>query len=422
MATSLRILVPAEGRREFSMTEAVASTVGQVKQKLCRLLNTGEDWLHLSIGAIELKDRQVLTDFGAEEGGGLEITLVILEPPPEEPVVAKAPAQLESFDSFLAGQQANPRPRLIYKPDDDLLNKDERAGTMGRYKKKNQLHEVRVVGEDGPRTVKIEIDHFFGDKPYLGGYRHKKTRKEYHHAATQTEKAAQVAREALELRSQQVQTRPEVDIQLQTTAERATQVPRLGLYVLKEGDRRVAYSGHYTTAEELRNRYLFQVMFVQRVCRGWIARKKVSQMRDVYSRQKDQDVEEKKQKADELYKRKMEEADRCEQPHSKADFDMLYNKLEEWRRGEEEGLQGKEGRALHVARAGLVMQEASMLSKISQNKNRANLEARELAVRDFLERAASPHCWSLKAGGSVRIETPDTQRALVLRNLYIRLK
>ena len=77
---------------------------------------------------------------------------------------------------------------------------------------------------------------------------------------------------------------------------------------------------------------------------------------------------------------------------------MLYNKLEEWRRGEEDGLQGKEGRTLNVARAKLVMQEATMLSKISQNKNLANLEAKEAAVRDFLERASSPHSWSLRWG------------------------
>lgn len=43
------------------------------------------------------------------------------------------------------------------------------------------------------------------------------------------------------------------------------------------------------------------------------ARLQVAQMREVYSRQKDREDEERKQKAEELYRRKMEEADRCEE-------------------------------------------------------------------------------------------------------------
>ena len=39
----------------------------------------------------------------------------------------------ESFDAFLARQPHNPRPRLIYQPEKDLLEKDEREGTMGRF-------------------------------------------------------------------------------------------------------------------------------------------------------------------------------------------------------------------------------------------------------------------------------------------------
>ena len=68
----------------------------------------------------------------------------------------------------------------------------------------------------------------------------------------------------------------------------------------------------------------------------------------------------------------------------------------------------------------MVMQEAKMLTKISMNKNIANLEAKENTVREFLAKASSPHCWSLSDGGTISIETPDTQRALELQHLYIR--
>ena len=418
MATCLRILVGATSQ-EFALTEPLSSSVREVKQKLSRLLNTPESWLQLRWGSFPLADDQMLEELGAVAEGSLQVQLSILEPEEERVRVSGGPQeQEETFDTFLANQPRNPRPRLIYEPEDDLVDKDETVGTMGRYKKKNQERRIEVGG----RSIRVEIDYFFGEKPYLGGWRHKKTRKEYHNAATQTDNAAKAEKQAKELRSRQVQTRPEVDQELQTTSEKGTQVARLGLYVLKEDDRNLEYSGTYTTADQLSNRYLFQVMFVQRVCRGWIARKKVNQMREVYGRQKDQEAEEKKQKAEEQYQRKMEEADRCENPKTKADFDMLYNKLEEWRRKEEDGLEERDGRALNVARAKLVMQEATMLSKISQNKNLANLEGKERAVRDFLERASSPHCWALSGGGTIRIETPDTKRALELRNLYIRLK
>ena len=112
---------------------------------------------------------------------------------------------------------------------------------------------------------------------------------------------------------------------------------------------------------------------------------------------------------------------RCENPRTKADFDMLYNKLEEWRR-REEGEVGGTGRERDVARAKLVGQEATMLSKISHNKNLANTQAKEHAIRDFLCKASSPHCWVLSDGGTISIETPDTMRAAELQSLYMRLR
>ena len=101
------------------------------------------------------------------------------------------------------------------------------------------------------RSVTVEVDYFFGDKPYLGGYRHRKTKREYHNAATQTENKSKSSKREKEMKCMQVQTRPEIDVELQTTQEKATQMPRLGLYVLKQDDKEMVYSGKYVTAEEL---------------------------------------------------------------------------------------------------------------------------------------------------------------------------
>ena len=110
-------------------------------------------------------------------------------------------------------------------------------------------------------------------------------------------------------------------------------------------------------------------------------------MRLKYSMQKEKEEEDMKIRAEETKARKMLEVERCENPKTAADFDMLYNKLEQWRLEEEEKLEGsKSGRELNVARAKLVHQEAGILSKISQNKNLAKVESKENSIRQFLDK------------------------------------
>ena len=98
--------------------------------------------------AIQSNFIQVLGKLGGEQDGSLDIQLSIVEPPEELEAALKMPPftekeeeskkkkdedEKESFDAFLARQPHNPRPRLIYQPEKDLLEKDEREGTMGRF-------------------------------------------------------------------------------------------------------------------------------------------------------------------------------------------------------------------------------------------------------------------------------------------------
>ena len=137
-----------------------------MKQKLSRLLNTEFSWIELQLGERKLQNDQVndfliyknvdknnknsikvLGKLGGEQDGSLEIHLSIVESPDELDALLKMPPfsekeedrektkdnDSESFDAFLARQPHNPRPRLIYQPEKDLLEKDEREGTMGRF-------------------------------------------------------------------------------------------------------------------------------------------------------------------------------------------------------------------------------------------------------------------------------------------------
>ena len=209
MSTHLTIITPFNDKG-YSLTKDVESSVKDVKQDLSRLLNTSVTAIKLEIDEDELVDEDTLTLVGCVEGGNIEIKMSMFldlgdsgrsaeldELRERKNEISKAakkkPEQqdkeVESFDSFLASQPLNRRPKLVYEPESNLLTKDEKKSAMNRYKKKNQYHLVECELSDGSKKeVKLEIDHMFGKKPFLGGFRHKLTKKEYHHASSQTAK------------------------------------------------------------------------------------------------------------------------------------------------------------------------------------------------------------------------------------------
>ena len=200
MTTHLKI-VTAYQDKEFSLTEPMESSVMEIKQNLSRLLNTPVNSLKLEMEEDELINEDILEQLGAVIDGTMEIKLTILLAAQERDKSTAAQTVDtqkdkkkvvdtdgdEPFDVFLARQPLNRRPKLVYEPSLDLVEKDDSKSSMARYKKKNQYHLVECVTSEGEvKQVKVEIDHMFGEKPFLGGFRHKVTKKEYHNAASQT--------------------------------------------------------------------------------------------------------------------------------------------------------------------------------------------------------------------------------------------
>ena len=222
------------------MTEPLESSIQDVKQNLSRLLDIPINALRLEIDGDELIDEDTLDLVGCVEDGNMEIKMTILLPLVEQEKHDKpkndkkkekmenSEEQEESFYDFLANQPLNRRPKLIYEPEPKLIEKDDKKSAMNRYKKKNQYHVVDCPLLDGSvKQVKVEIDHMFGQKPLLGIFRQKLTKKEYHHAASQTTKAVTVnPKDAKTLISRHIQTRPEIDKEEQTSSEKCTQVAR----------------------------------------------------------------------------------------------------------------------------------------------------------------------------------------------------
>ncbi|XP_023332134.1 IQ and ubiquitin-like domain-containing protein [Eurytemora carolleeae] len=163
-------------------------------------------------------------------------------------------------------------------------------------------------------------------------------------------------------------------------------------------------------------------MFVQRVCRGWIARRKVMQMREDYSLQRVREEEEERIREEEIQERKEIESERCKNPKSKADFDMLYNRLEDWRKEQEASLQAKDSKAANLGRAKLVMNEAELLLQINKHKSSAKMDAKERMIEQFLTKAATPILKMLKSGELIEIETPETRLATAYKNMHNNLR
>lgn len=103
--------------------------------------------------------------------------------------------------------------------------------------------------EDGSYTdIVVEIERTTRKKPYLGGYRHKKTSVEYHHASAQTMQKQRVLSNVPRFcrDTQTVEQRHRVQ---QTTNETSTQMTQIGIYVSNLPDKLIP-PGRYVTADE----------------------------------------------------------------------------------------------------------------------------------------------------------------------------
>lgn len=106
----------------------------------------------------------------------------------------------------------------------------------------------------------MEIERATRKKPYLGGYRHKKTNIEFHHATAQTMKKqpppSNIPRFCRD--TQTVEQRHKI---AQTTNETSTQMTKIGVFVSNLPDKLVT-PGKYTSADEYHMMILKQVIVI----------------------------------------------------------------------------------------------------------------------------------------------------------------
>lgn len=282
--------------------------------------------------------------------------------------------------------------------------------------------EVTVYDDVGEPTgrILVDVEKDLDRKLYLGGYRHKKTGAEYHHAGAQTlfERRSKWEGRA-ERFTRETQT---VDLRtrsLQTVRETATQMARRDLYIDDSRDK-VVVPRPYFSSKQLADLKLQKTLVLQCHWRGYCARKLAWQLRDAASKKAEDAARAEGDRAAAEEEKHAAEIQRRMHPRSTEDFEILYNELENWRahetrRIEEAGLPERERLE---ALAQLLHKETKLLQTIDRLKIGATKENRERRIARMLKLMSEPKKWEMSDGETAQVHTPFSTRAKELQELY----
>ncbi|KAJ4444808.1 hypothetical protein ANN_06605 [Periplaneta americana] len=269
------------------------------------------------------------------------------------------------------------------------------------------------------RDVVIEIENRCIIKPYIGGYRHKETGLEYHHAFTQTAPLFFSA-SAYGKNSRDTQTAEFKESVQNTTYDVGTQMCKEDHYIPCQNDR-ILQAGKYRTAEELqRCAHLDRkAIVIQRHWRGCMARRRFAKMKKEHQEFLFWEKEEGKRASRERDERIRKELVRKIFPRTRADYEMLYAMVENWRKAEVRRISSMETVAPKKAEFCLLLKkEIESLNTIE--RYRLELKKEKIAKKELsiLEKCATPVTWIGYKGKEVSMETVHIQRAKELKELY----
>ncbi|GIL47309.1 hypothetical protein Vafri_4164 [Volvox africanus] len=285
------------------------------------------------------------------------------------------------------------------------------------------LKAIEVEVEQGPgmphRLVRVLMDLTQCEtKPYMGGFRNKRTGSVYHHAVTQTPRAPKYS-EADRKLSRETQTVKVKQHSQQTVREQATQMMRPGVLLDVAYDREVT-PGRYQTADERDAIVLAATRCIQRWVRGWMGRRRAAYLRRKKAEREAFLREQELAAQTEAEEHRRREIQRRMHPRTAADFEVLYNELEAWRLQETRKI--KEAGLPKVQEQQVLQQllhkETKLLQTIDRLKINANQENKESRIQHTLSEMSRPKKFALRNGGKVDVHTPFTTRAKELQQLY----
>uniref|UniRef100_A0A4W4GMX6 Ubiquitin-like domain-containing protein n=1 Tax=Electrophorus electricus TaxID=8005 RepID=A0A4W4GMX6_ELEEL len=176
------------------------------------------------------------------------------------------------------------------------------------------------------QDVVVEIERATRKKAFLGGYSHKLTKTEYHHAAVQTMARRRPDRgvETFSRDSQTVEVKSQAQ---QCTINTCTQMTKIGCYMSNMKDKLII-PGTYITADEYHSKRLKAVLTIQTYTRRWQAKQIAAQLRLDKELRVTWAEREERRKREEKEEQIRAEYHRRMNPEKKEDFALLYNALE----------------------------------------------------------------------------------------------
>ncbi|XP_077600274.1 IQ motif and ubiquitin-like domain-containing protein [Stigmatopora nigra] len=375
-ATVKVLLIP--GGHIMIATLAISLRVRELKRHFATELNVPADVLNVTLNGQESRDDQSLSELGVQPYS--TITMEMMSSDPDV--------------NLLFANTDSERDDMTHVPNVSLITDD---GTQQELLGESELPLKR--------------------KPFLGGYRHKLTGTEYHHASAQTPRRARPGR-GVDIATRDTQTAEQVTQAQQCHSSVTTQMTSVGCYISNLTDKLVS-PGRYITADEYHAARLNAVIRLQAHTRRWLSCQAVDRLR----RQRDRrlawlDLQERRR-----HQERAEQMQDCHnrwmQPRKREDLNLLYNALEKWRIEKEHQINTTmRGAERKAALCSLLEQETQYIATIGRHGIAIWNNNYNKTVRKFLDKSSAPHQWRGADGRMIEMDTPNTIRARELGDLY----
>jgi hypothetical protein len=264
--------------------------------------------------------------------------------------------------------------------------------------------------------IPTELEKINYHKPYLGGFVNKTNGNYYYHSYAQTDqyKNKHIVKEEREVQTYQYVTRS-----TKMNREFGTQMEAIGLYIDPRQDK-VMKPTKYFDADEWEGKLLSVVLYLQKMMRGFFARKTKRLYKDQERRKQEEKeaAEEEERRREEIKNKK--EIERRMHPKSQNDFVLLKKELEVWVANETLRIKSsnlsEEDKTLALQE--LLHKEISLLQTIEKLKISANKENKTEKIAKFLGKMSQDKEWARHDGHPIYVETPLTKTAEKLEEQF----
>ena len=309
---------------------------------------------------------------------------------------------------------------LIYneeKGSDEMqkLFNDEDPGEYDTYE-----IEFKIMDQNkNPKKVVIELEKVKYKKPYYGGFVNKTNGTYYYHSYAQTDqyKNVHIIKEERDAQTYEYNTRS-----TKMNREFGTQMAYTGLYIDTRQDKELEPTTYFC-ADDWESKRNDTVKYLQKMMRGFFARKTCSELRrerDNEKKEMERIEEEKRQEQEQKNKREIQ---RRMHPKTQIDFKLLKEELDAWVQSETIRIKssGLSDEDKTLALQELLHKEISLLQTIEKLKISANKENRTEKIEKFLAKMSADKKWKGYDGHHVNVQTVLTLTAAKLEKQFKKL-